>query len=124
MTNFLIFALCVYGFSNAVVFSDGPFFIFKKFRDFVGKFPSNLPHGVECMICFPFQFSLLLSVINILLFPQIHFTPIYSLFDDASLWWMIIPLDGAVGSGSAWIIHTIQECLESITNKNNADDGQ
>ena len=122
MLNLIIFIFVVYGISNMLVYAAGPFNIFEKYRDFMHTMPSNLGEGSECMICTPTQVGIVLSVIDVLLW-QFNFTPGNLLIGEyAEFWLLAIALDGALASGTTWLIHTVQEAVESITNKNTQEE--
>jgi hypothetical protein len=117
---FLIYILCAYGISNIIVYSSGPFDCFTKMRDFMDKYaPSNFGELFHCMICFPTWVGIALSVFDIFFLKNIAFTPFNISFNNDSLWYYIIPLDMFITSGTVWLINTIQETFESITERNN-----
>ena len=102
MVALLIFILIAYGASNIMVFSS----IFKKFRNFVGVNKEN-PHFFGklfgCMMCLPFWWGIILSLF--MYSPTNQF--------DIPIEYLNVFFDGCLASGSVWIIHTIQEKLES-----------
>lgn len=116
--NFIIYILCAYGIANMIVYSSGPFNLFNHLRNFMDKSPSNLGELFHCMICFPTWVGIILSFFDIFFLTTVNFTPFNIMINDSSLWYYIIPLDAFITSGSVWLIHTIQETFESITNKN------
>lgn len=116
----VIYSLCAYGISNMVVYANGPFNLFTKLRENANKYlPSNLGELFECMICFPTWVGIGLSVLNILVFPEITFTPFNLIFQDINYWYVIIPFDAFFTSGTIWLIHTFQEMMERIGNEGN-----
>lgn len=121
MIGLIVFCYVVmtYGLTNLLVYGSGPFNILVKFREFCGKIHTTFSEMLECMMCTSTNVGLILSIINLMFLPHIPFTPFNWVFDDISLFWLIIPLDACFTSGCVWILHTIQETLESITNKNN-----
>lgn len=121
MIGLVVFCYVVmtYGLTNLLVYGSGPFNILVKFREFCGKIHVTFSEMLECMMCTSTNVGLILSIINLMFLPHIPFTPFNWVFDDISLFWLIIPLDACFTSGCVWILHTIQETLESITNKNN-----
>lgn len=121
MLELVIYILCAYGISNILVFADGPFRIFERYREWTETLPSNIGEGSRCMICTPCQVGIALSIIDLLL-TSVSFTPFNVLFHNPSLWYLIIPLDGAITSGSVWLIHTLQEALEGLVN--DEEDGE
>lgn len=116
MINIILIVFIIYGLSNAIIYTDGPLFIFDKFRNIMNKFPSNIGHAYECSICFPFQLGILFSLINLVLLPQYCFIPSYYILHDTTYWYLMIFLDGAFFSGINWLIHTFQEMCERIDN--------
>lgn len=109
----LCFILLVYGISNILVFSDGPWRIFEKYRQYMSKLPSNLGEGATCMICTPTVVGAILGLIDVFLVPSEAFTPFCCIIDHWYYFWLTVPLNGALGSGSTWLLHTLQEKLES-----------
>lgn len=114
MVILFIFIIMVYGLSNMMVYSEGPFHLFDFYRKVMSKMPSNLGEGANCMICTPCQVGIVLSLLNLFLFPSITFTPCNMIMHNeySNLWFIIAIMDGAIGSGSTWLIHTIQEWFE------------
>lgn len=115
----LCYIFMAYGLTNLLVYGSGPFDVLIHFREWMGKIHRTLSDMLECMMCTSTNIGLLLSIINLIFIPNIPFTPFNYIFSDTSLWFLIIPFDACITSGCVWIIHTIQETLESITNKNN-----
>lgn len=120
MNSLFIFCYIImsYGVTNLLVYGSGPFDMLIKFREICGKLLQTLGDMLECMMCTSTNVGWILSLINILLLPSIPFTPFNILFNDVSLWYIIIPFDAFITSGAVWLIHTLQETLESITNNN------
>jgi hypothetical protein len=113
MTNLLTFILIAYGASNIMVFSS----IFKKWRTFFGtdnEQPSFLGKLFGCMMCLPFWWGVIISLLM--------YSPSFAMVGDKALtiFGLEIPssylatfFDGCLASGSVWVLHTIQERLES-----------
>lgn len=118
---FIIYILCAYGISNMFIYASGPFNIFSKLRELFDMLPSNLGEMLHCMICFPTWVGIILSSFDIFFLKHNEITPFNIIINDDSLWYYTIALDAFITSGSIWLIHTIQESLESITNKNSLD---
>ena len=108
-----------YGLSNLLVYGSGPFDILVKFRELSSKISYTFGQMLECMMCTSTNVGWIISLLNILLIPNIPLTPFNLIFNDISLWYLIIPFDAFITSGAVWLIHTLQESLESITSKNN-----
>ena len=113
--NLLIFILFVYGLSNILVFSAGPFNIFLKIRILAKKLPSNLGDVFDCMICMPTWIGMGLSLFNMLLYPTVNISPFYGIVQDTQHWYIVMLLDAMVASASTWLIHTLQEYFEKHT---------
>ncbi len=111
-----IFSFAVYGISNTIVFANGPFHIFRKMHEYLEKSYPMLNEGLSCMICSPWWIGMFLSAINILFFPQFAITPMNYAILNKFLFPFIIFIDGAIGSGINWLIHTVQEALERSNN--------
>jgi hypothetical protein len=123
METMVFFFLIVYSTSNIIVYGS----IFQRFREFVGvyKEPQTfLGKLFGCMMCLPFWVGVFYSIT--LYSPTYNFfinnMPIQSnisidLFDylfiekyNINIFFTFI--DGVIGSGGAWLIHTIQEFFE------------
>ena len=115
----LCYILAMYGLTNLMVYGSGPWNMLGKFRDFSHRYLVIIGDMLECMMCTSTNFGWIMSLINILLIDYVNpFTPFNIIFYNTSLWYLIIPLDAFITSGSVWLIHTLQETLESITTKN------
>lgn len=111
MTQLFIFILVAYGASNIMVFSS----IFEKWRKFF-RVDQNEPGFFGklfgCMMCLPFWWGVILSLLM--------FSPALSTgMSDLTIFNVTIPkeglaafFDGCLGSGSVWLVHTIQERIE------------
>lgn len=102
MIELLIFILIAYGATNIMVFGS----IFENFRNLVGVNSDNPKFFGKlfgCMMCLPFWWGVLLSIF------------IYSPSNTFSIdiEYLNIFLDGCLASGSVWLLHTLQESLES-----------
>ena len=123
MYNFIIicYFLMAYGLTNLLVYGSGPFDILIKFREKCNDIHETLGDMLECMMCTSTNVGLILSIINVFFLPHIPFTPFNYVFDNPMLFWLIIPMDACITSGVVWLLHTVQETLESITNKNHGE---
>lgn len=115
MLTFFIFILSVYGLSNMIVYTSGPFNIFDYIKTLSGNIHSSLEHLLSCMICLPTWIGIILSLINILFLNNIYITPANLLIHNSNDWPIIILLDGSIASGGAWLINTIQLWIENNT---------
>lgn len=118
MEILLVFIFACYGLSNMVVFSNGPFDMLKGWRNLTNKIHPKLGELFSCMMCFPTWVGMGLSAINLFFVTDIPFTPMNSLCDsyivdyNTLTFFVIILIDGAIASGSSWVIHNIEEYFE------------
>lgn len=124
LLTFLVFVFATYGLSNMVVYSNGPFGMFRKWREFSNRINEGFGELFSCMICFPTWAGMILSTINLFFGGSlIMFTPMNLLFNESifeyngELFWIlsviIILIDGLIGSGTTWLIHNIEEWFEN-----------
>lgn len=116
------YILMVYGLSNLLVYGSGPFDILEHLREYSYKILPTLGKMLECMMCTSTNIGWILSLVDILFLTNLNLTPFNFIIDDDMLWYFIIPLDAFFTSGIVWLIHTLQEMLESITKKNNRNE--
>lgn len=102
----LVFILLNYGISNIIVFGS----IFDGFRDFWDRVSPNFFGKLfGCMMCTPFWVGFILSLtFNLLGYSNL--SPLTN--SGVELVPLAIFLDGCFGSGTTWLIHTLQEMLE------------
>lgn len=116
MLNLIVFIMICYGVSNMVVYSNGPFDIFVNFRALTNKIHEKLGELFSCMMCFPFWVGLSISAMDIFLLKSTVFTPLNMILmaEPISLVTIlvILILDGAISSGTTWILHNIEEYFE------------
>lgn len=112
----IIFVFLCYGLSNMVVHSNGPWYIFRKWREFTEKINENLGELFSCMMCFPFYAGMLISLLNVLLIDSVEITPMNLLFSNTHIDFftsvLVVVFDGFIGSGTTWILHNIEEYFE------------
>ena len=97
-----IFILICYGASNIMVFSS----IFSKWRAFwVKQSPNFFGELFTCMICLPFWWGVIISFLGLSPF-NFEFDQNFTMIVIYSL------LNGFLGSGGTWLLHTLQEYLE------------
>jgi hypothetical protein len=115
---FLVVVMCyilvAYGACNVIVYGEGPFYIFSKFRSLMSNINEHLGKAFNCMMCLPANFGWICSLVNWFFIP-ISFTPFNIVFGSyENLWWLAALCDGALTSGSVYIIHIIVEYLEKM----------
>lgn len=121
----LVYSLICYGIANTVIFAHGPFHCFDKMHEIAEKIHPQLEEMLSCFICSGWWLGFLMSVVNLLLFPTVTFTPMSIIGLPISYWYITVFLDGAFVSGSNWLINTIQNYLEtnSVENEQGNNDG-
>lgn len=123
MSNILIIFLyifAVYGFSNMVVFSSGPFRIFEKIREWSSNLSEHFGSLFSCMICLPANVGWVASLIDWFFIPNLALTPFNILLVGTNLWWVALIADCCLTSGIVWFIHNTESFFESIANGNSA----
>lgn len=119
MTHLIIYLLLAYGICNIIIFANGPFHIFRKMHTFFQKHMPMMEEMTTCFICLPTWCGMFLSAVNILLFPQVAFSPMMMMGIPLEYWYIIIFFDGLLTSGASWLLHTLQEMLERIGGNEN-----
>lgn len=114
----VVFSALCYGFSNMVVFQDGPFKIFKRIKKLFYSIDKSAYEVLTCMICFPTWAGFIFSLMNILFIDK-PFTPFNYLIMPEGLMscCITILLDGILASGMVWVIHNIEEYFENNKNQ-------
>lgn len=112
----ILYILSVYGLSNMMVFGSGPFKIFEKIREITSNISEHFGTLFSCMMCFPANVGIVVSLIDWFLLPSITLTPFNIILFGTNLWWVAIIADCCLTSGSVWIIHNIESFFESIAN--------
>ena len=103
----LIYFLIAYGISFAFVESMGPFNLFHHIRELMGKIHPTFGDLFDCMFCFPTWVGLTLSIVNILLFPTIAFSPMMLLFDAP--WYITVLGDMFATASGVYLINSMVE---------------
>lgn len=113
MIELFTFILIAYGASNIMVFSS----IFKKWRQFFGtdnEDPSFFGKLLGCMMCLPFWWGIIISIT--MFSPSLQMNghlPLTIFGFHVPVNYLATFFDGCLASGSVWLVHTIQEKLES-----------
>ena len=115
----IMYFLCAYNASFWLVYSEGPYGIFNKFRDFVERVSSQMRKALDCMNCTPTWVGLIASSINFLLLPSLNLTPWSIVLDGTDVRWLAIPLDALLTSGVVYLINTFQEMMERVGTNGN-----
>lgn len=110
--KFLSYILVAYGFCNLVIYANGPFHIFEKWRTFAHSVSEQFGELFTCMMCFSTWIGLVLSLINSLVFPSVAFTPFNIILGSVAPFWVIMILDMACTSAMVWLVHQLEEMME------------
>jgi hypothetical protein len=113
----LIYVICAYNVSFWLVYGEGPFGIFEKFRNLVEKLSPQLRKALDCMNCTPTWVGLIASSLNLIILPTLPLTHFGILLYGKVWWGIIIFLDTIFTAGAVYLTHTFQEFLESFTNE-------
>lgn len=107
MKEMILIILVSYGISNIIVFGA----IFEKLRDYAMAFSPNFwGKLLTCMMCTPFWVGFFLSL-GSYLSGYTQFSPFYG--NGLENIYLSLFLDSCLISGTTWLIHTIQEKLET-----------
>lgn len=113
----IVFTLTCYGLSNMIIYSNGPYDIFIKWRIFTDKLHHKFGELFACMMCLPFWVGALFSLVDIFLLNASVITPFNILLHQETngifKYVMVILMDGFLSSGSTWLIHNIEEFFET-----------
>ena len=114
--TFLSYIFLLYGLSNIVVYSNGPFHIFEKWRNFSHNINEQFGELFTCMMCFSTWVGLILSLINKLMIPSVPFTAFNMILGSVAPWWFIMILDMGFASAVVWLLHQLEEMMERSGN--------
>ena len=112
------FSFACYSATQMLVYLNGPFHIFEKFRRLLQIMHEQLGELISCESCTSTWVSFFISGLNLLVIPTLPFTPFNLILGGTGLWWLIILLDGLYGSGISWMLFRIEDALTAIKEKN------
>lgn len=115
---FLVFSFICYSGTQFIVYLNGPFHIFEKFRKLMQNTHEQLGELISCEACTSTWVSFFVSALNLIFIPSIAFTPFNLILCGQGLWWLIILLDGLFGSGVSWMLFRIEDALTAIKEQN------
>ncbi len=113
-----IYTITIYGLCNMLAFGDGPFGLFTKFRTLCFRINESLYNLLTCMMCLPTYIGGILSGLNILFYPEIGLTPMNIVMENEVNWIVRMFFDSLFASGVVWLIHSVQDFIESNTFQN------
>lgn len=108
---FIVFGIMCYSMTQMLVYMRGPFGCFEHLRNLFNKLSKQLGELISCEYCTSTWCSFVLSALNVIFIPSIAFTPFNLLLGSTGLWWLIILLDGLVGSGCTWLLFRLEDYL-------------
>jgi hypothetical protein len=118
MFNFIIifcYILVAYGACNVIVFSDGPFYIFSRLRNWANNINTHFGKMFSCMMCLPANFGWICSLFN-WFFISIPFTPFNIIFgNNPKLWFLSCLCDGAFTTAVVYLLYVINDYIEKKT---------
>jgi hypothetical protein len=106
----LIFILICYGACNNLIYGS----LFEGFRGFLATFGTggySLYKLFTCFMCLGTWMGFAVSAI-LENFGYGNLTPMGAI----TIPWLMIFMNGLVSAGGVWLLHTLQEALESISN--------
>lgn len=116
LITFLSYILFSYGISCIVVYSNGPFHIFEKWRAFAHDIGEQFGELFTCMMCFSTWVGFALSIVNSIILPSIPFTPFNIILGTTAPFWFIMILDMGFTCSVVWLLHQLEEMMERTGN--------
>ena len=110
--KFLSYILVSYGISNIIVYSNGPFHVFERWRNFAHSIGEQFGELFTCMLCMSTWIGLMLSIINVFIIPSVAFTPFNIIFGVGNCTWLAVILDMGFTSAVVWLLHQFEEMME------------
>jgi hypothetical protein len=116
LITFLSYIFLLYGLSNLVVYSNGIFHIFEKWRLIAHNIGEQFGELFTCMMCFSTWVGLALSLINNIFLPSVPFTAFNMILGAVAPWWFVMVLDMGFASAVVWLLHQLEEMMERTGN--------
>lgn len=112
-----IYVITMYGLTNLLVYGSGPFNMLIKLREYCLDHIKVIGEMLRCMMCTSANLGWVISLFDLVCLPNIKFTP-FNLYmpNEMEYLVLIIACDAFFTSGVVWLLHTIQETFESVTN--------
>ena len=114
----ICYILMTYGLSVIVTQSIGPFNIFFRLRLWAEGIGDNFGYLFKCMLCFPTNLGIVLSLLNWFLLPSLGLTPFNIIFSDYHEWYMCFPaalFDGCLTGGICRTLWNIDDFIDKST---------
>lgn len=112
--KFISYILCAYGFCNMIIFANGPFGIFKKWREISNAISPRFGELFTCPICLSTWCGIFFSAIDYWVVSSVQFTPFNIILGNTGMWWLILLMDMGATSGVVWLVHQLEEMMERI----------
>jgi hypothetical protein len=116
---FVCYILMTYGFSVIVTHGIGPFNIFFRLRLWAEEISDNFGMLFKCMLCFPTNLGIVLSLLNWFLLPNFGITPFNIIFDAMHWPWYLCFVaalfDGCLTGGVCAFIWNIDDYIDKST---------
>lgn len=113
--------MACYGISNIMVFGSGPFRILEYIRYWATRINPHFGSMFSCMMCFPTNLGIVLSLLDYLWIPG-EITPFNMILENTNMWYFIAIMDGGLTSGMVWFIHQIATFFENVGGNGNDND--
>lgn len=113
----IVYTVCAYALGEMMVFGRGPFGIFTLMRKAASRVSDGMGELFGCMLCLPMWIGMVLSVLNIFLFPSLAFVPsmvVYGVPLTKGAVLLSVFVDGLFTSGSSWLLYQIECFVENI----------
>lgn len=116
---FVCYILMTYGFSVIVTHGIGPFNVFFRLRLWAEEISDNFGMLFKCMLCFPTNLGIVLSLLNWFLLPNFGLTPFNIIFDAMHWPWYLCFVaalfDGCLTGGVCAFIWNIDDYIDKST---------
>lgn len=122
LLKFIAYCICAYGLCNMIIFANGPFGIFKKWRRITHIIHPSFGELFTCPICLSTWCGLFFSAVNIWLVPMVAFTPFNVIFGVGNNIWLTLLMDMGMTSGVVWLLHQLEEMMERVGNVEYVDE--
>ena len=109
--DIIAYVLFAYGFANMVVYANGPFGIFERWRNFTHGISEGFGELFTCMICLSTWIGAVFSALDFWLVTTADFTPFNIVFGERYPA-LTIFMDMCATSGAVWLLHNLEEAFE------------
>lgn len=114
LVTFLSYTVCAYGFCNMIIYANGPFGVFRKWREIAHRINDNFGELFTCPMCLSTWCGILFSLVNIIFMPSVAFTPFNQVFGVGNNVVLTVIMDMGATSGLVWLVHQFEEMMERV----------